>query len=118
MGIPLLVVAQFMTAGGLALAIASLNLFFRDLDRLTSLLVTVLFFLTPIAYSGDMIPSEYRLLWYLNPVAPLIMSWQQLFLGGRLDWSLLGVSIINAGIAVGLGALIFAKLSPRFAEVV
>ena len=117
-GIPLLVVAQFMTAGGLALAIASLNLFFRDLDRLTSLLVTVLFFLTPIAYSGDMIPSEYRLLWYLNPVAPLIMSWQQLFLGGRLDWSLLGVSIINAGIAVGLGALIFAKLSPRFAEVV
>lgn len=117
-GIPLLVVAQFMTACGLALAIASLNLFFRDLDRLTSLLVTVLFFLTPIAYSGDMIPSEYRLLWYLNPVAPVIMSWQQLFLGGRLDWPLLGVSVINAGVAVGLGVLIFAKLSPRFAEVV
>lgn len=117
-GIPLLVVAQFMTACGLALAIASLNLFFRDLDRLTSLLVTVLFFLTPIAYSGDMIPSEYRQLWYLNPVAPMIMSWQQLFLGSSLDWPLIGISVVNGGVAVGLGALIYAKLSPRFAEVV
>lgn len=117
-GIPILVVVQCLTVLGIALTIASLNLFFRDLDRLTSLLVTMLFFLTPIAYSGEMIPPEYRSIWYLNPVAPVVMSWQQLLLGGRLDWPLIGFSVVDAGAAIGLAAAVYAKLSPRFAEVV
>ena len=117
-GIPLLVLAQGMMVYGLALALASLNLFFRDLERLTVLLVTFLFFLTPIAYSESMIPAQYRGLIYLNPVAPLFLSWQQLFLSGSLHGSFVAASYLYALMSLTLGTLVYRKLSWKFAEVV
>lgn len=117
-GIPLLVLAQFMLVYGLALAIASLNLFFRDLERLTALLVTIVFFLTPIIYSESMIPARYRMLLHVNPVAPLILSWRQLFLSGTLTWSLIVAGYVYALAALAVGSLIYQKLSWKFGEVV
>ncbi len=117
-GIPLLVLAQFLLVYGVALAIASLNPFFRDLERLTVLLLTFLFFLTPIVYSEAMIPAQYHAIIYLNPVAPLILSWRQLFLSGSLEWVLIGAALLYALVFLGIGSLIYRKLSWKFAEVV
>jgi lipopolysaccharide transport system permease protein len=99
-------------------AIASLNLFFRDLERLTTLVVTFLFFLTPIVYSESMIPPQYRAFLYLNPVAPLILSWRELFLSGRFDWTVITIGYLYAAGAFVVGSLVYAKLSWKFAEVV
>jgi lipopolysaccharide transport system permease protein len=117
-GIPLLVLAQFSLVYGLALAISSLNLFFRDLERLTTLLLTFLLFLTPVVYADSMIPHEYRALIYVNPIAPLILSWRQLFLDGELAWPGLGLTYLYALIALGVGSVVYRKLSWKFAEVV
>lgn len=116
-GLPLLLGAQFLLVYGAALAVASVNLFFRDLDRLTGLLVTFLFFLTPIAYSIDMVPEPYRGLVPLNPVAPLMLAWQELFLRGVLAWPLVGLSVAYGLAVCGLGSLAYRRLAPRFAEV-
>ncbi len=117
-GIPLLAFPQFFMAYGLALAIASLNLFFRDLERLTTLLLAFLFFLTPIFYSESMMPTEYQALLTLNPAAPLILSWRRLFLSGSLDWSAVTMVYMHSVIALAVGSLIYLKLSWKFAEVV
>lgn len=117
-GIPLLIVPQFLMAYGLALAIACLNLFFRDLERLTVLLLAFLFFLTPIFYSESMMPGKYRALLYINPVAPLILSWRRLFLSGSLEWPAIAIVYMYAILALALGLLIYLKLSWKFAEVV
>lgn len=117
-GIPLFLVAQFTMIYGLALTLASLNLFFRDLERLTALFITFLFFLTPIAYSSAMVPPPYRTLLYCNPVAPLMESWRELFLNGQLNWMLAGASYFSALGALVVGSFVYGRLSPRFAEVV
>jgi lipopolysaccharide transport system permease protein len=117
-GIPILALGQLLLLYGLAVTIASLNLFFRDLERLTTLVVTFLFFLTPIVYSESMIPPQYRALLYLNPAAPFILSWRDLFLLGRLDWPIIAVGYLYATVAFGVGSLIYAKLSRKFAEVI
>lgn len=118
LGIPLLVLGQILLVYGLAAAIASLNLFFRDLERLTGILVTFLFFLTPIVYSASMIPGQYQMIIYLNPVAPLFLSWQELFLSGNLDWSIITVSYFYSLLSLGFGSWLYRKLSDKFAEVV
>jgi lipopolysaccharide transport system permease protein len=117
-GVPWLALTQFMLVYGAALAIASLNLFFRDLDRLTALLVTLLLFLTPVVYAESMIPAEYRALIYLNPVAPLTVSWRNLLLSGRLETFTAGLASLYALLAMALGFFIYQRLSWRFAEVV
>lgn len=117
-GIPLLTVGQFFLVYGLTLAIASLNLFFRDLERLTTLVVTFLFFLTPIVYSEAMVPARYRVLVYFNPAAPIILSWRELFLSGGLHWPLIAVGFAHALAVFAVGSAIYRKLSWKFAEVV
>jgi lipopolysaccharide transport system permease protein len=117
-GIPLLALAQFAMVYGFALAIASLNLFFRDLERLTVLLLTFLFFLTPIIYTESMIPARYHALLYLNPVSPLVLSWRRLFLSGTLEWSVLGLAYLYAILALALSFVIYQKLSWKFAELI
>lgn len=117
-GIPLLAVAQFMLVYGLALGVASLNLFFRDLERLTALVVTFLFFLTPIVYSTSMIPARYQALVYLNPVAPIVLSWRELLLSGSLHWPVIAGAYVHAMVVFAIGTGIYMKLSWKFAEVV
>jgi lipopolysaccharide transport system permease protein len=117
-GVPLLAIGQLVLVYGLAITIASLNLFLRDLERLTNLVVTFLFFLTPIVYSESMIPNKYHALLYLNPTAPFILCWRELFFSGRLDWPGIAVGYLYATAACVIGSAIYAKLSWKFAEVV
>jgi lipopolysaccharide transport system permease protein len=118
LGIPLLAVAQFLTVYGVALAVASVNVFFRDLERLTAIFLQVLFFLTPIVYSVASIPPEYHVWMRLNPIAPLIGAWQELFLEGTLNGSLV-LEAYGYGLAcLAVGSVVYRALSPRFAELV
>jgi lipopolysaccharide transport system permease protein len=117
-GIPLLVLAQFLTVYGAALAVASINVFVRDLERLVALFIQVLFFLTPVIYSVSVVPVQYHVWIKLNPVAPLIRAWQKLLLDGYLDPVLVGAAYLSAVTCLVLGTLIYRALSPRFAELV
>ena len=117
-GVPILTGIQFVMVYGMSLLIASLNLFLRDLDRLTILFMAFIFYLTPIAYTSSMIPEKYQMYMYLNPCTPLILNWQQLFLTGTLSREgLLAATMMAALIAI-IGYLTYSKLAPKFAEVI
>ncbi len=117
-GILPLVAIQFGTLYGMSLVIACMNLFFRDLDRLVSVGVAFLFFLTPIAYSVRMVPSQYESLLYLNPLASIMLCWQQIFLMGELAWMSVFHAAIVSVISVAIGTIVYGRLSRRFAEVI
>jgi len=103
--VPLLLVLQAIMMFGVGLAIATCNLFFRDLERLTSLVVQLLFYLTPIVYPVDMVPPEYGWVFYANPFAALVICWQGLFYVGQVSPVYLGVALTwSLGlVAIGLG---------------
>ncbi len=117
-GIPLLLCIQLVMTYGVTLIVSSMNLFFRDTERLTGIFLTFVFFLTPIIYSMEMIPQKYSFIAkLLNPLAPLIISWRKLFLDGVLVPRYLAASAVSALFALAIGYFFYKKLSPRFAEV-
>jgi len=116
-GIPLLLFIQFLTTYGICLSISSVNLFFRDLERLTGLLIMLLFYFTPILYPETMVPEKYRTIMLCNPLVPLMISWRDLFLKGTLHPFYLSLSFVYAGLIVAFGYGICKRLSMRFAEV-
>jgi lipopolysaccharide transport system permease protein len=116
-GIPLLLIIQFIFIYGIALAISSLNLFFRDLERLTGIFITLAFYFTPIIYPETMIPAKYVKLVNLNPLTPLMVSWRNLFLHNQLDFMQLTISLSYALLFLAIGLIIYKKLSWKFAEV-
>jgi lipopolysaccharide transport system permease protein len=103
---------------GAALAAGSVNVFFRDLERLVGIFLQALFFLTPIVYSASMVPPRYQVWIRLNPVAPLIRAWQKLFLDGHLDPLLVAAAYLSGLICLAVGSLTYRALSPRFGEIV
>jgi len=116
-GITILLFIQFFITYGLSLIVASTNLFFRDLERLTILFTTLLFYFTPIIYSEHMIPNHYKPLIYLNPLASLMISWRNLFMGGILNVTEICLAFIYAIIIFFLGHIVYKSLSWRFAEI-
>lgn len=116
-GIPLLLGIQFLFTYGVSLMVSSINLFFRDLERLTSIITTLLFYFTPIIYPEKMVPEKYKPLINLNPLAPLMTSWRNLFLDGKVELASLLVISAYSVFIFGSGYIIYKKLSWRFAEV-
>lgn len=116
-GIPILLLIQFAFNYGISLAISSINLFFRDLERLAAIFTTMLFYFTPVIYPLSMIPEKYRALIHLNPLTPLMLSWRNLFLEGRVDFTMIAIAFGYSLLALLIGFLIYRKLSWKFAEV-
>jgi len=116
-GIPVLLSIQFVMTYGVSLIISSINLFFRDLERLTVIFMTLLFYFTPVIYPETMIPERYKSLINLNPLAPLMISWRNLFLNGTLEPASLIILLAYSLMILLLGYQVYRKLSWKFAEV-
>jgi lipopolysaccharide transport system permease protein len=116
-GIPLMLVIQFVFTYGICLVVSSINLFIRDLERLTTIFMMLLFFCTPIIYPSHLIPQQYQYLITFNPAATLIISWRSLFIEGRLEPLAMAYSLGYGIAALIIGSIIYKKLSWKFAEV-
>lgn len=117
-GLPALIAVQLALTYGAALMVATVNLFFRDLERLVLILTMLWFYLTPVLYPVEMIPPEWQWVVYANPAAPVIVCWRALFLEGAAPAGLLAVGAAWAAAVFAVGHWLYAKLEWRFAEVV
>ncbi|HEY9302579.1 MAG TPA: ABC transporter permease [Trichocoleus sp.] len=117
-GIPILTAIQLVLVYGIGIFLATINLFFRDLERLTSILLNFIFYFTPILYPLEQIPETYLKFIWLNPFAPLIVAWRELFLYGNFDALNAFYSLIYAIVFFFLGQFTYRKLSWKFAELI
>jgi lipopolysaccharide transport system permease protein len=116
-GFPLITFIQLVLMFGFGLAVSSLNVFFRDTERIVTLLITMLFYLTPVIYPLNMVPQSFRLFLLLNPLTGVVELWRAIFLEGSLSWEWLCFTTGYAFLALFLGSVIFMSLKGRFAEV-
>jgi len=116
-GVPLLLAIQFAFTLGLSLFVSSVNLFFRDMERLTAIFTTLLFYFTPVIYPMSMVPERYRHFLNYNPVTPIVVSWRSLLLDGRFESASLLLGLLYAAASFAFGYWVYRKLSWKFAEV-
>lgn len=76
---PFILMIQLLFTYSLTLFVSSLAVQFRDLIHVIPNLLMILFFITPIFYPRTNVPEEYRILIDLNPIAQLIISYQDIF---------------------------------------
>jgi lipopolysaccharide transport system permease protein len=115
-GAPLLLIVQGLMIYGIALAVASCSVFFRDLERLIGLGMSVLFYVTPVIYERHMVPAMFQPLLAFNPFTYLIVSWRALLLDGTMNWLALGTAALIAVVAVAIGQAVFDRMQWKFAE--
>lgn len=115
---PLVILPVCLTALGGAWVLAALGVFVRDIQNVTDLGLTVLFFLTPVFYGAERIPEKYRVLVALNPIAHTIGWTRGVLLHGRApDWGLWGLFTVVSALVALAGYSVFMKSRRGFADV-
>ena len=94
--VPLLALQVLFTLG-LGIFLGTLNVFFRDVGQLTGIVVQFWFWLTPIVYVFDTLPEAARNALQYNPLQPLMVAYQTVFLNQRLPdfYSLLPLALLT-----------------------
>ena len=117
LGIPLLLLIQFVMTIGVSLAVSVINVYFMDFQFIVTFLLNLLFWITPIIYQLDTIPESYRFLSLINPLTPLMSSWRELFLSNKIHWNWLVSAFFSSLVVFFAGLIIFRRLNRRLDEV-
>lgn len=109
---------QVILMTGLSLVISAANLFYRDIQYVTNLILLMWMYLTPVVYPLSMIPKNYVWLYKLNPMVGIIEGYRSAFFNmpfdkGTIFWSA-AVSLIFFIIAFWM----FKKTEKVFADIV
>lgn len=117
--LPVFVVYVVLLTLGMGLWLSALNVEYRDIANALPFVTQSLLFLSPIAYSSSMIPEQWRMIYYLNPVAGVIDGFRWCLLGSgtgpHIGWA---VSVLVTLVILIGGVFFFRIREERFADVV
>lgn len=109
---------QLMLMTGLSLLLSSFNLFYRDIQYLTNLLLMLWMYMTPIVYPLSMVPEKYVWLYKLNPMVGVMEGYRSALFGYPFELSIIMWSAITSGFIFVLGYVLFKKTEKVFADIV
>lgn len=114
---PLILLIQFMLVVGLSLGLASLNVYYRDVQYIWTVIIQAGFFLTPIIFPISIIPEKYVWIIKLNPMTHIIdMLRESMIYSTAPVMTDIIFTIIFALITLIIGYITFLRLEPKFAE--
>lgn len=116
---PILLIIEFFAITGVGYFVATLQVFYRDVQYIVLNLLQILFFGIPIMYYTAQLSPKIRHFIYLNPLAYLIKSYQDIFYFNLFPkWGYLILLIILALITYILGYLYFHSHRDEFPELI
>lgn len=116
--LPLVLLPLVLFTLGLALALASLGVYLRDVGQTMGIFTTLLLFLSPVFFPVSALPEALRPWMMMNPLTFIIEQTRNVLIWGRtLDWSTWAVYLVVALLTAWLGFAWFQKTRKGFADV-
>jgi len=117
--LPLFLLLAIITALGVALWLSAINVKYRDVNYALPFLTQFWLFITPVAYSANIISEKWQLVYSLNPMAGVVngFRWALLGAGNGPDlalWVSVGISLL---ILVS-GLFYFRNMERTFADTI
>lgn len=114
---PIILIIQYILQLGIAFILSAATVYFRDLEHFVQIVLMLMFYATPIVYSGDSIPDAFKSIFYLNPMAHIIEGYRDIFYNQTMpDLMSLGIVFLVSIATCVIGYFIFKKLQKGFAE--
>jgi lipopolysaccharide transport system permease protein len=111
------VVVTIALALGLGVLLGIVNVFYRDVEQATGLVLGFWFWLTPIVYPARTVPDWLAATLEWNPLWPLVRFVQSVLLDGVVpDWRMLVYPAVVALVLVALGLKAFLKLGGEIVD--
>ena len=100
---------------GAGLFLATLNVFFRDIEHLYSVFTTMLMYGSAIFYPVTIVPEKFQILFTLNPIYAIITLFRDSFYSGTpYDlFNIVYASVFSISLLI-LGMVMFYKYQDKF----
>jgi lipopolysaccharide transport system permease protein len=116
--VPLIALAM-ITALGVGIWLAALNVRYRDVRYVVPFLLQVWLFATPVAYPSSLIDERWRLVYALDPMVGVVEGIRWALFGRPLDpLGLVVVGSVSAAFILITGVAYFRHVEGAFADVV
>ncbi|QNQ41342.1 ABC transporter permease [Brucella intermedia] len=116
--LPIIVLPYVIGLMGISWFAAALGVYFRDLTQIGGTISSVMLFLSPIFYSVDTIPEQYRGYILMNPLTSVIEQSRNVIVYGKYPemMPILYICSVSAILYI-LGILFFNKTRKGFSDV-
>lgn len=125
--LPVVIMIQTCFILGIAFILSTVNVYYRDTIMIMDVVMLAWFFLTPVVYPIENLPTGYtllgvtlnvhRLMYILNPMASLIAAYRDLlYWGYRTDMDFLLRTAVTSLAILAFGYWFFVRFSSRFGE--
>ena len=116
--LPLVLAPLLLVGLGVSWMLAALGVFIRDLGQMTTVIASVLLFLSPIFFPVSALPEPWRPLVMLNPLTTIIEQAREVVTWGHLpDFAGLALYAVFALAFACAGFYLFQKMRKGFADV-
>lgn len=115
--VPVVVAIAALFAMGLGLFLATVNVFYRDVEQTVGLVLQFWFWVTPIVYPANALPAFMETLLAWNPMWPVVRAMQAIFVENRFPaWETLIYPLVVAVTLAWLARAVFERLANEFVD--
>jgi lipopolysaccharide transport system permease protein len=115
---PVLLAITFMASVGGGLALAALNVKYRDVRYVLPFFIQILLFVTPVIYPAS-VAGKYSWLMALNPMTGVIQTARAALLGTTpINWNLVSISLVACSVLLVIGIIQFKTAERHFADTI
>jgi lipopolysaccharide transport system permease protein len=116
--LPIMLLLAILTAAGIGMWLSAMAIQYRDIKHASPFLAQILMYAAPVVWPVSLIPTQYRILYGLYPMAGVIEGFRSALLTATpMPWDLILSGALSA-VAIALtGALYFRRIERIFADV-
>jgi lipopolysaccharide transport system permease protein len=116
--LPVILVVHITLILGLGLLLSAMNVFFRDVQSMLTLIIQLWFYASPIIYPVELVPDQFRVLYNLNPMVGILEAYRAVLLHQSFPSPALMIAALEALVIFFLGYFFFKRVELVFADIV
>ncbi len=116
--LPLFVFINVISSLGAGILFSSLSVRFRDVQYIIPFIVQFGLYITPVAYPASFITSDFKFLYYLNPLAGTIDAFRWSLFGGELFSNYCYLSFTSGILLFIVSIMVFRSIENKMADIV
>lgn len=114
---PIIIIVQDVLMIGMGFILSAITVYMRDIQHFIGVILQLLMYATPVVYSIETIPENYRFILKYNPMTYIIEGYRDILYYQKMpDIKMLGILFVIGIVGSIVGYFIFQKLQKRFAE--
>lgn len=118
--LPFFLVLAFISSMGPGLWLCALNVKYRDFRYIVPFIVQFGLYISPVGFSSNVVPENWRLIYSLNPIVGVIDGFRWAIIGGEsvIYWPGFLISAAVAVVFFISGIWYFRKMEKEFADII